>query len=94
MFKNFLETTTNAILHPTVVIPDTSPKKKLDSTDFGKVAATVLIGSALAGLTIAGGYIEQIDFGPYTALAVPILMGLWQMATKWLRDHSNGDLNG
>lgn len=94
MFKNFLETTTNAILHPTVVISDTSPKKKLDSTDYGKVFASILIGSALAGMTIAGTYIEQVDFGPYTALAVPVLMGLWQIATKWLRDHSDGNLNG
>ncbi len=87
MFSSFLQTTKTAIISPTTVIPNTSEGKALNGVDYGKVAAHVLVGSALAGLTIAASYIEKVDFGQWTALAVPALMGLYQLAVKWLRTH-------
>ncbi len=90
MFSNFLETTKTTIVSPTTNLPDTSPSGKLDSRDYGKVFAHVLIGSALAGLAIAVNYVDQLDLGVWTSLAVPALMGVYQLAIKWLKAHDTG----
>lgn len=90
MFNNFFKTTKAALIEPSVVIQDTSSAKSLDSTDFGKLAAHVLIGAAVAALTIIGEKLASIDMGMYTALIIPLGTALISTAQKWLRDHDNG----
>ncbi len=87
MFNNFFKTVQDGLFKPSTVIVNDSPKKTLNSTDWGKLATKVVIGSVLAGLAILADYTNHLDLGSSTALIVPLLMSAYEAYTKYLRDY-------
>lgn len=85
--NKFLADFKTSLFKPTVVIDNTSPKGKLNQTDYAKLATHVVIGMALAALPVLAEHLSKVDFGSYTIFVLPLLTAAYQASIKYLKDH-------
>ena len=80
---DFLKTITG-----TVAVPSTSPKKKLDTVDYKKLAIHTAIVGLSASVIFLAEYTKEIDLGQYSVFLVPVLSALLTAYQKWAKDNT------
>ncbi len=66
----------------------TSPKRKLNSIDFRKVAIGACVAVVGALLTYLTELVSGIDFGDFTAVVVSVWSIIANVVRKWLKDYT------